>query len=208
MLLRVQRPSGRCTSLIIVETGDALSARTADEVSGGGKGHDQHKCFHGQRQTVLPPVRLCGTGSCFRRQVFAPFYSTTTRASVVGPRGRPWRSNYVGPFRLWLWVKRYFAIFLNECSPHTGGDRGRRSAGRAPRDGGNAPHSRSFYFRWERRRRTDVVATTAGLPQVPQPPVGPCQSPAKAGLCFLGVVTPLLCADRHIRNTRCTLPKV
>ena len=38
---------------------------------------------------------------------------------------------------------RPFAIFLNDCSSHTGGDRGReRSAGRAPRDGGNTPHSR------------------------------------------------------------------
>jgi hypothetical protein len=41
-----------------------------------------------------------------------------------------------------------FAIFLNDRSSHTGGDRGRRSAGRAPRDGGNAPHSRCFNFQF------------------------------------------------------------
>src|SRR5262249_4761265 len=42
---------------------------------------------------------------------------------------------------------RSFAIFLNDCSLHTSGDRGRRrSAGRAPRDGGNAPHSRCLHF--------------------------------------------------------------
>src|ERR1700751_4541986 len=45
-----------------------------------------------------------------------------------------------------------FAIFLNECSVHTGGDGGRRSAGRAPRDGGTGPHSRCFVFGMASRR--------------------------------------------------------
>src|SRR5262245_58113608 len=30
---------------------EALSTRATDEVGGGGKGHDQYKCFHGQRQS-------------------------------------------------------------------------------------------------------------------------------------------------------------
>jgi hypothetical protein len=46
---------------------------------------------------------------------------------------------------------RYSAAKFRRLSkrpfPHTSGDRGRRSAGRAPRDGGNAPHSRSFQFK-------------------------------------------------------------
>ena len=35
----------------------------------------------------------------------------------------------LGPFRLCHGVKPYFAIFLNECSPDTGGDRGEAECG-------------------------------------------------------------------------------
>ena len=41
----------------------------------------------------------------------------------------------------------------------------------------------------------------------PSPSVAAVEAPRKRGFCFLGVVTPLLCAGRHIRNTRCRLLK-
>jgi hypothetical protein len=56
MLVRVQRPSGQYACLIIVETGDALSSRLADEVGAGGKGHEQYERFHCQRQKSLKRV--------------------------------------------------------------------------------------------------------------------------------------------------------
>jgi len=52
MLMRVHRLSGGHTSLIIIETGDALSMRIPGGTSGG-KGHDQYKRFHGQCQKSL-----------------------------------------------------------------------------------------------------------------------------------------------------------
>ena len=76
-------------------------------------------------------------------------------------------------------VKPHFAIFLNECSRHTGGDRGRRSAGRSPRDGGNAPHSRYFEFGTNRPSR---YYRGDGRPS-PHPPDDPSASVSPARLC-------------------------
>src|ERR1700722_15581241 len=92
-------------------------------------------------------------------------------------------------------LKPYFAIFLNERSPHTGGDRGKRSAERAPLgDGGNASHSRCFGFQWERDRGAVITLMTAGRPCPPAPSVAPVKAPLTRGFCFLSPRPTMLAA--------------
>ena len=50
------------------------------------------------------------------------------------------------------------------------------------------PRTALFLFSIGTRWRAGVALATAGRPQAPQPLSGPCQSPARAGLLFLGVV--------------------
>jgi hypothetical protein len=58
MLLRVQRPSRRYTSLVIVETDDALGTRAADEVGGGRESHDQIQTFSSLAPKIFEPSQL------------------------------------------------------------------------------------------------------------------------------------------------------
>jgi hypothetical protein len=114
---------------------------------------------------------------------------------------KPQTVRVLRPFRLWLWSETLFCHLPKRTftsyrwGPGEGG-----SAGRAPRDGGNGPHSRCFGFRWERDRGAVVTLMTAGRPCAPASSVAPAKAPLTRGFCFLGVVTTLLCADRHIRN--------
>jgi hypothetical protein len=55
MLMLVHRSSSGHTTLIIVETGDPLSANAVC-YAGSGEGYDQYKGFHGQRQKFLMRV--------------------------------------------------------------------------------------------------------------------------------------------------------
>jgi hypothetical protein len=88
-------------------------------------------------------------------------------------------------------VKRYFAIFLNECSPHTGGDRGKAECGASAEGWRERPALALFLF----FVGNDVAAPMfdSGPPSSPPALVGPCQSPAKAGLLFWRRLPASLC---------------
>ena len=97
-------------------------------------------------------------------------------------------------------VKPYFAIFLNECSPHTGGDRGKAECGASAEGWRECPALALFRFSLGTRSRRCCYSNDSGPPSPPSPSVAPVKAPLTRGFCFLGVVTTFLCADRHIRN--------
>ena len=87
-----------------------------------------------------------------------------------------------GPFLNYS-VKRYFAIFLNECSPHTGGDRGKAECGASAEGWRERPALALFLFSIGTRSARRSCFSDSGPPSSPQPS-GPCRSPAQAGLLF------------------------
>ena len=56
MLRRVQDLSGKYSAMVVVETGDALGARTAGQV--GGEDYDQYESLHGSASE--PTYQLFG----------------------------------------------------------------------------------------------------------------------------------------------------
>ena len=100
---------------------------------------------------------------------------------------------------------RPFAIFLNDCSSHTGGDRGEAECGASAEGWRERPALALFLFSIGTRSARRSRFSDSGPLKPPSPSVAPVEAPRKRGFCFLGVVTPLLCAGRHIRNTRCRL---
>ena len=80
-------------------------------------------------------------------------------------------------------IRRASAIFLNDVN-HTGGDRGRRSAERAPRDGGNAPHSRYFAV-WNDRRHIRHCDCDGWLRPIPRCPPRPPSAPRACARLFI-----------------------
>ena len=101
-------------------------------------------------------------------------------------RDRPWRSNYVGPFRLWLWCKTLFRhlpkrMFTSyRWGPGEGGVRGER------RGMAGTPRTRAVSI---------FVGNDVAAPMLlqrqrdslksPSPPWAPVRAPRKRGFVFL-----------------------
>ena len=71
-------------------------------------------------------------------------------------------------------VKPYFAIFLNECSPHTGGDRGKAECGASAEGWRERLALALFPFSMGTRSRRCCCSNDSGPPSPPQPLSGPC----------------------------------